>query len=234
LPTPAFIPDHSARIELLDQPETITGDLAANLRDIRILNRWTGGTSALARALYPTLHGRRSIRILDVATGSADIPLHMLRHASQRGIRIHIVGLDSSPGILAVARDLSGGSVELMQGDARSLPLPAASFDIVTCCLALHHFNPDEAIQVLREMWRVSRDRVVVADLTRSYPALIGAWLSTHTIARNRVTRHDALLSVRRAYTPPELAALAERAALENIRVRRYPFFRQALTASRA
>jgi len=228
-----LIPARRTGAEMLDAPETIAADLAANLRDIRRLNRWTGGRAALRHALFPLLEPMRQFRLLDIATGSGDLPLDVLRYARRRGIEGQIVGLDVSEAILAEAAHHTNGSVEFVAGDARSLPFVDSSFDVVMCCLALHHFECDSASQVLREMWRVTRDVVVVVDLTRSYPAWFGAWLGTHTLARNHVTKHDALLSVLRSYTPAELAALAQRAGIDNATIRRRPFFRQTLVARR-
>lgn len=172
--------------------------------------------------------------MLDVATGSGDLPLAVARWARRRGRQVQIVGLDISPEVLAEARRVARREpIDLVVGDARSLPYPARSFDLVTCCLALHHFPPAEATRVLAELWRVARRAVVVVDLVRGYPAYVGTVLATRVLTRNRLTRHDGPLSVLRAYTPDELRALAGDAGLENIRLYRHLFFRQALTARR-
>jgi ubiquinone/menaquinone biosynthesis C-methylase UbiE len=119
--------------------------------------------------------------------------------------------------------------VRLVQGDARSLPWPEESFDLVTCSLAIHHFSTEEAPCVLSEMWRVTRGSALVVDLTRSYPAYAGVWLATRIVARNRMTRHDGPLSVLRAYTKDELHRLAVGAGWKNLSLQRHAFFRQTL-----
>ena len=70
---------------------------------------------------------------------------------------------------------------------------------------------PDEAVRLLREMARVARLGVVVNDLDRSRLGWVGAWLLGHLLTGNRYTRHDAPLSVRRAYRADEMAATAPR-----------------------
>ena len=99
--------------------------------------------------------------------------------------------------------------MRLARADGRELPWTDGAFEIVSCCLALHHFPPVEAARVLREMWRVASGGIVVTDLTRSYPAYVGTWLATRTVASNVLTRHDGPLSVLRAYTPQEMRELA-------------------------
>jgi hypothetical protein len=62
---------------------------------------------------------------------------------------------------------------------------------------------------MLRELRRVARLGVVVNDLDRSMPAWIGAWLLVRVASRNRYTRHDGPLSVRRAYRAAEVTPMA-------------------------
>ena len=57
------------------------------------------------------------------------------------------------------------------------------------------------------EMSRVARRGIVVNDLIRGRLAWLGAWLLSHLATGNRYTRHDAPLSVRRAYTAAELTS---------------------------
>ena len=56
---------------------------------------------------------------------------------------------------------------------------------------------------------------VIVNDLNRACVHWLGAWLLGHLLTRNALTRHDAPLSVRRAYTPREMARLLRDAGLE-------------------
>lgn len=218
--------------EWLDQPESIRLDLAPNLRDIRRLNSWFGGTSLALRHVRALCGDRPRVTILDVATGSADIPMALARWARRYRRSVNVTACDISGDILNEARRIVGGeSISLVQADARALPWSDGTFDIVLCCLALHHFSPQEAEIVMAELWRLCRVGIVVVDLYRSYPAYVGAWLSTRTVARNRVTRHDGPISVLRSYTREEMAEMARRAAVSNARVRYHAFFRQALVA---
>jgi ubiquinone/menaquinone biosynthesis C-methylase UbiE len=146
-----------------------------------------------------------------------------------------VVATDVSPEILTEARLVTAGTgVILEQADALHLPFSDGEFDVVTCSLALHHFEPLEARRVLSEMWRVARRGIVVADLSRGRTAYLATWLATHLVASNRLTRHDGPVSVLRAYTPIELSELAREAGLERFEVRRRFPFRQVLVARRS
>lgn len=238
-------PARSHARELLDTPESVASELAANLRDIRRLNRWFGGV-ALARRYVAHACSRiqgserawggtgMHITVLDVATGSADIPNALVHWARRTGVTLAVTGLDRSPHVLAEADRVirEGGTheqVRLTCGDAAALPWENGSFDLVISSLALHHFEPNEAVQALREMARVAHHGIIVTDLRRGRFGCIGTWIVTRLVARSRLTRHDGPLSVRRAYTVSEVEDLARGAGLVGARTARHLFFRLAL-----
>jgi hypothetical protein len=96
----------------------------------------------------------------------------------------------------------------------------------VTCSLALHHFDPAGAVQVLREMNRLCRTGFIVNDLRRGAIGYGATWLASRLTTRNRLTRHDAPLSVRRAYTPIELRSLLDEAGVVDAEIKTVPWFR--------
>lgn len=69
-------------------------------------------------------------RVLDVATGQGEPALTAARLVAPGG---HVVGVDISPGMLAVARERAAGlpNVEFVEADLESLDRPAGSFDVV-------------------------------------------------------------------------------------------------------
>jgi flavin-dependent dehydrogenase/SAM-dependent methyltransferase len=178
-----------------------------------------------------------SYRILDVATGAADIPLAVARWARERGTAVEIVATDNHPPRWNWRAQAVRGepSIRVETADALRLPYADGSFDVALCSTALHHFDDDEdAVRVLRELDRVSRIGFVVNDLARSRTALLGARLLAITVWRTPpVTRHDGPLSVRRALTAPEMRRLAERAGLADGTVRGHFPFRLALVVDK-
>lgn len=219
--------------ELMDQPDLDPIELAGNLRDIRRVNRLLGGASIVLRHLptiITTAPRSYSLTLLDLATGSADIPVAISRWAKRRGQAMTLVASDLSDQMLAAARHQIAGHprISLAHFDARAVPLPDNSFDIVVCSLSLHHFPPGEAVQVLREMRRLARVGFILNDLRRSRLGYAASWVAGRATTRNRLTRHDAPLSILRAYTPAELRDLLRRAGIVNAEVTTHPWFRMA------
>lgn len=230
---PFRAPGRSDGTELLDEPGHDPSELAANLRDIRRVNHLLGGTATTLRhlpRLLESIPGDEPVSILDLATGSGDIPLAVANWAAVLQRNVTILASDYVDEILTLAGEQIGDHphITLVQFDARAVPLPDNSFDIVLCSLALHHFTPDDAVLVLREMDRLARVGFIVNDLRRSRLGWFAAWLATRLTTRNRLTRNDAPLSVRRAYTPDELANLLDQAGVTDASISRHLWFRMA------
>jgi ubiquinone/menaquinone biosynthesis C-methylase UbiE len=219
--------------ELLDRAGHDPAELTANLRDIRTVNRLAGGVATVLRHLPGLVshipHGR-PVEILDLATGCGDIPLSLAAWAERQSRPLHLAVTDRSPEILAEARRTLAGvpGVTFTVCDARAVPMPERSFDIVLCSLSLHHFAPGDAVQVLREMDRLARTGFILNDIRRCLSGFVAAWTASRVATRNRLTRHDMPLSVLRAYTPDELRALLRQAGIRDAPVTTHPLFRMA------
>jgi ubiquinone/menaquinone biosynthesis C-methylase UbiE len=118
-----------------------------------------------------------------------------------------------------------------VQADAKQLPFRTRGSDLVFCSLALHHFSEPDAVRVLREMKRVSRVGAACVDLVRGHVAVFCIWLLTAVIMRDPMTRHDARLSIRRAFTHRELLGLTERAGWTKTVQTKFFWFQQAVRA---
>lgn len=231
-PTPRYRNEQ----ELLDAPgEASKHDLEETLRDIRRANIFGLGTWVVKHHLEGLVENvpvERTIRILDLATGSADIPEELCRWARARGRKISIVATDISAEILEVARKRIegagfGGLVDFAVCDAVSPPFANKSFDVAVCSLAFHHLELGQAQHALREMERLSRSGFIVNDIYRSQGAWFMAWVLSRVTSTNRLTRHDGPASVYRAFTPTELRRMGRNAGV-CVTVFRHPFWRMA------
>ena len=196
--------------ELLDSGHLDASEVEANLADLARLNRLPGGARASIRGIRQLAGAREAVRILDVGTGSADLPLAFARRGWST------LALDRNPAVLDVARRRTAGEplVEIAEGDARRLPFEDRAFDVAHCSLLLHHLDPSEAADALRELRRVARLGVVINDLWRGIWPLCATVATSAALGGSRVTRHDGLASARRAYTLDERDELLQGAGL--------------------
>ena len=224
--------------ELLDGPLDDRAAVVGNLRDLARVNRRLGGVSLSARAIEALAPGRADISVVDVGTGGADIPLALIERGRAAGRLVRVTGVDDRPGVLEAAavadpRVTATRELALHVADGRSLPYPDGAFEIAHASLVLHHLEPDGAHRMLAEMARVARIGVVVNDLVRGRRSWLGAWLLSRIATRNRLTRNDAPLSVRRAYSVAELTALRAAAGLRVERRFDGPFGHRVALAAR-
>ena len=84
---------------------------------------------------------------------------------------------------------------------------------------------------MLREMTRIGRFGISCVDLARSRLAIWAIWLLTALFLREPMTRHDARLSVRRAFTRNEMKSLAEKAGWRRFKQNTFFLFQQGLNA---
>src|SRR5262245_6675693 len=138
----------AATPELLDGPLDDPAALRGNLRDLRRVNRYLGGSWLSRLAVDALLDGAGGAHsLLDVGTGAADIPMTMLEHATIRGRDLRVVALDSRPEIIEAARVLdpridARRDLQLTTSDGRQLPYPDRAFDIVHSSMVVHHLEP--------------------------------------------------------------------------------------------
>jgi 2-polyprenyl-3-methyl-5-hydroxy-6-metoxy-1,4-benzoquinol methylase len=197
-----FVPDRRRGHEILDD---VTVDAATRVRSIADVARSNvvfGGRRAALHAIRPAISPGKPLSVLDVGTGLADIPRAITDLATRRGARVTTVGVDEAIDLLTTARRNLSAAVA---ANARALPFRDASVDVVLCSQLLHHFAANELPEIIRELNRVARTLVVIADLRRSWLAAGGFWLASFPLRFHPVTRHDGVVSVLRGFTAGEL-----------------------------
>jgi ubiquinone/menaquinone biosynthesis C-methylase UbiE len=220
--------------ELMDLPNPDPEILRQDLGNLRIINRFFGGLRAVRKhtiALIAKIDPAQTVQILDLATGSADHPISLVRLAQSLSRKIHITAIERNSLTLSIARERTAKYPEITieQGDLLKLGYPPRSFDIVLCSLAIHHFSRSDAVRILRMMLEYSRVGLIVNDLYRTRPAAWIAWIYTHLTTRNPMTLNDSYVSVLRAFTPRELREMAAEAGMPNFQIFRHPMFRLVL-----
>lgn len=182
------------RLDLETPPREL---LERSYRFLSFVNRRLGGVRATRLAFQEFSAGwgaTERIRVLDVASGTGDIPEAMERWDPR--IRFTCLDLRADP----------SGRVGV-RADALRLPFRDGAFDYVTTSLFLHHLGDEAAAAALKEFDRVARRGLVMNDLLRR--ARLYLWTKVFTLFANEYVRHDGPLSVRKSFTVDELRRLA-------------------------
>lgn len=219
--------------EMMDRPQPVTRELEDCLENIRKLNEYFGAYRLVRVFLRCWLTPGRSYRILDLATGFGDVPRMIVSWARARNISVQIDAVDDHASTLEIAKRHSSDYPEItyQRADVRTFA-SAFTYDFVCCSLALHHFSNEDAVHLLRRARALSHDHVLVSDLERSWPTLLAVRIIAATMFRSPMTKYDASLSVRRAFSFRELDTLARTAGWQNFSQRRFFPARQAIWMS--
>jgi hypothetical protein len=194
----------------------------ASLGDLVRLNRRWGGHSTLRWLLREAVPRSEPFSMLDVGAASGDMGA-VVRQAYPRA---RVTSLDYAASHLAACQP------PRVAADAFGLPFKPASFDYVFCSLFLHHFANGQIVRLLADFGRVARRRVLVIDLERHPVAYYFVPWTRWLFGWDRVTAHDAPISVEAAFRPGELEQLALAAGLKAPRARAFrPAFRVAMIA---
>ncbi len=208
--------------ELLDDPRSDPVLVGRELRDIARLNALFGGTRAVVRELKSFFERRRAMgnrkretwTLLDVGTGSGDIALAARAAARQLDIDLKAIGLELNP---TAARIATAAGVPTIVADGSALPLGPRSVDVVVASQVLHHLPRPVAVRWIATLDRIARRAVVLADLRRSRVAMAGVWAASVGLAMSGVTRHDAVVSLKRGYTKTEFDEMLRQAGVRTV-----------------
>src|SRR5947209_6007074 len=195
-----------SELELMDRPQPVSAELESDLANLRQLNRFFGSYALVGKFVHRWIKPGDRLRIVDLATGSGDIPRLVVDYARRIGAQVSVDAIDGQPATLEIARRLSANYPEISfhSGDIRTCK-DGEAYDMVLCSLVLHHFSEEDAVTVLRHARELSHRRVLVADLRRGFLASAGVFLLTAVLFRDAMTKFDGRMSAARAFSFSEL-----------------------------
>ncbi|HZD32058.1 MAG TPA: methyltransferase domain-containing protein [Candidatus Angelobacter sp.] len=210
--------------ELLDHDLGTHQQIVDALEDLNTVNRWFGGTYTATKLLRSgaALTGKKEFSLLEVGAGSGYVPLFVQERLERQGTTINVTLLDCN------WTHLPANGVPSVTGNALRLPFRDGAFDLVSCSIFTHHFDPDPLRHLLAEALRVSRTAVVFNDLIRSrlHLLLVYLWLP---FFRSRMSWNDGPASVRAAYTVPEMKSILADVPARRISVSRHYLYRMGV-----
>ncbi|HVF59538.1 MAG TPA: methyltransferase domain-containing protein [Thermoanaerobaculia bacterium] len=208
--------------EILDEGVLSAAERERSLAELDRVNRVFAGARPLIRTLLPRVAGRGPQRLLDLGTGSGRVAAALARAAAERGATLRIVGVDRQLGHLLLGRRACVPQLRVV-ASATALPFRDGAFDWAFSTLFFHHFDDEGNRRVLEEMRRVARRGAAIVDLRRNRFAAWGLRVLLPLLRTGRITRHDGRVSMARAWTLSEVAALVDGLPVEELR-RRAPF----------
>ena len=219
-----------ATIEMMDRPQLVSEELLVDLENLQKLNRYFGSYRLVRHFLRRWFRPGSSVTAIDLCTGFGDIPRFVVDWCRANHVSAQITAVDFQPATLelAMGRSRSYPEINFAVSDVFRFA-PQGPVDFVFCSLALHHFAEGAAIRLLQQARSMAERGVLIADLERSDLGIAGIYLLTSCIYREPMTRFDARLSFRRAFSFSEMRRLVSAAGWQRFGHRRFPVCRQAI-----
>lgn len=217
--------------EIMDHPTTTKESFLRAMAEIRWVNHYLNGTACILEPLKKLCHDipvEAPLKVLDLGTASADIPLAIAEWARKSKRIFAIKAMDLHPYAIDEAQHYVRGypEIEVVQGDALHLPESEFTYDFVISSMFLHHLDNKEATALLKSMASQAKYGLIINDLERHPMAWLGIRILGWLTFKGKIFRYDSALSVKRAFKKEELEELCQRAGLSQCLIKNYFPFR--------
>ena len=219
-----YLKERDFKTERMDDPSLAVKDHHQALRGLERVNKVSFTVSSFFGVLeaFARVHTLTSLRILDIATGSGDIPIGLAELAKKKGYKWNIYGSDLSENALEHARARAtqkGVAVDFFQLDLINHALPN-DYDVIINSLFLHHLPEETIVNFLRKIYSSSVKLVILNDLIRCRRGFFLAHIVPKLLTASKVVHWDAVQSVRNAFTLSEIETLALQAGVTNFQIK--------------
>jgi SAM-dependent methyltransferase len=207
--------------EFLDRPDCPAARKVDIVTRLDRVNRLLRAYPRFLAALRPGIDAvyareRRPVRVLELASGSGDFTLALAALAQRQRLPVEVHGSDYLDAHVeagrrkAAARGLDVGFRNINAFDMQDVA--AGEFDLVFVAQTMHHFTPGQLAMMVEQASRKAAYGFVGLDVQRSLH-VFGSVPGMALLNPDYAFLHDAVISIRKMYSEPELELIARLAA---------------------
>lgn len=212
--------------EWMDGENFDAGLAERSFRFIEMINRFFGGIRIVRQFITDQADGG-TIKVLDIGSGSCDIPLAVSRWAEGKGIPVHFTCIEKSETVVEIARRrlrrAGDPPLKLIRQDIFD-HRPAEPYHCAVGSMFFHHLDEEQILRLVRHLRTVVKRSLLINDLRRSPLGYLGCMLLARGFPPD--VRHDALLSIRKGFKEIEMRELLQRLGDVSVEVSATRFFR--------
>ncbi|WP_421763483.1 methyltransferase domain-containing protein [Ekhidna sp.] len=213
----------SEEIEIMDDL-TISGEVVdQTLRELNTINRRLGGNQ-ISVSSYKKIASKANgnIMLADLGCGGGDIMVEMAKWSRKNDVKASFVGIDANENIVKYAlrntkrySEITYQSINIFSDDFKK-----QKFDVIHCCLFVHHFTNDQLVSLFKQFSDQARIGVIINDLHRHPLAYWSIKLLTSLFSKSEMVKNDASVSVSRGFKKKELVSILKSAGIEEFRLK--------------
>tara|TARA_Y100000590_G_C15364118_1_gene880060 strand:- start:86 stop:772 length:687 start_codon:yes stop_codon:yes gene_type:complete len=204
----------SSELEIMDDLDISGPVVPQTLKELDTINQFLGGNQ-ISLTSYKRICKKHKIESLaDLGCGSADILIRM----NQINSKATYSGFDANPHIVTYANKhlADYNNLEAYFENIFSAEFQSKSFDVIHCCLFLHHFTHEELVSLFKQFKNQAKKAIIVNDLHRHFLAYHSIKWITRFFSKSFMVRNDAAVSVARGFKKSEIQAILKEAEIEN------------------
>lgn len=223
--------------ELMDNLHSGGAVIEQTLNELEVINTWLGGNhvtiNGLERLLQPLAFIPEDLTLVDLGCGGGDMLKLIAKWARKKGYKLKLIGVDANSNIVDIAQRNTKNYPEIEYKDINIFceDFKSMKFDIVTSTLFTHHFRNDQLTCLFSQLRRQARLGMVINDLHRHWFAYYSIKWLTAIFSRSEMVRHDAAISVLRAFHKDELNQLLKDSGIAEFELRWMWAFRWQVVA---
>jgi len=202
--------------ELMDDFSIQDARIDEALNELKIVNKYLGGISTTFSGLKLLLNGENEFSVIDIGAGGSDILISLKKIFT----KIEITSIDLNK--RACKFLINNNASNIICADSLKIPIKNKQFDFVHASLFLHHFNENEIKKMINDFLSISEKGIIINDLRRSIPALIGIKIIALLFSKSEMFKNDGPLSVKRGFIKRDWQKI-----LSDLRITKYSLKRK-------
>lgn len=204
-----FLTNRSHKEEIMDDFFCQGEVVDQTLREIHQINAYLGGDQLSLNALktFVRKYPQSNYDIVDLGCGGGDTLKLFARWMRKKHLGATFTGIDANAYIIEYAERncRKYENINLISENVMGDQFRDRSFDIAHASLFLHHFQEEEIIELLRQLYDQVRIGIVINDLHRHWVSYL---FTKHLItqwSKSEMVKYDAVVSVERSFHRDEL-----------------------------
>ena len=192
--------------------------IAQTLKELNTINRRLGGNQISISAFKKLAKNNQGLVLADLGCGGGDIMAQMAKWSKRKKSGATFIGIDANPHIVEYARfntkdhkEISYQAINIFSDEFKK-----QHFDIIHCCLFVHHFTSEELAVLFRQFRGQARKGVIINDLHRHPLAYWSILFLTSLFSKSSMVKNDASVSVARGFKKNELRSILKEAGIKD------------------
>jgi len=216
-----MLKERSSEQEIMDDLDVSGSVIDQTLRELNTINKTLGGNQISISAFKKLSKYQDQLVLADLGCGGGDIMVEMAKWARKVEKKVTFIGIDANPHIIGYAENNTKDFPEITYKSINifSKEFQEMEFDIIHCCLFLHHFSSEELVELFTSFKKQSK-KVIVNDLHRHPLAYWSIKFLTTLFSRSEMVRNDAAVSVARGFKRSEIRAMMDQAGIKDYSLR--------------